>query len=185
MLLAFLVGVLTKVYDDFVDDDPIVTNEYTVAILRALQIGLTAVVLAGDFWICLVFALFNGLCALSSSTEYSRPHVASYAVLGPILLVLSWSTRSPIGSTDWAVIVALLGVALFEPKAFPEETSWFKGISRLWGGASMLTAVRCFPHLNPSVASALMMFAGYSLASSMAQMLKQGGLIRASTPVPA
>lgn len=185
MALAFGVGVLLKIYDDFVDDDPILTNEYAVTTLRTLQSACTALVLANDFWVCLVFALFNGLCALSSFTEYSRPHVVSYVVLTPILLALSWSKRTPLQGLDWAVIVALMGVAVFEPKAFPEETSWLKGLSRLWGGASLLTAVLCFPHLNPSIVSALVMFAGYSLASSMTQMLKLTGLIRASTQVPA
>lgn len=185
MLLAFLVGVLLKVYDDFVDDEVLLTNEYVVTTLRTLQIGLTSVVLANEFWVCAIFTLFNGLCALSSSPEYSRPHVVSYAVLSPILLMLSWSTRTSLGSLDWAVIVALLGVALMEPKLFPEETSWIKGLSRLWGGASLLTTAICFPQLNPSVRAAVLMFAGYSLASSMAQMLKGTELIRASTPVPA
>ncbi len=185
MVLGFLVGVLLKVYDDFVDDDPVLTNEYVVTTLRTLQIGLSAVVLASDFWVCLVFSLFNILCALSSSPEYSRPHVVSYAVLTPFLLVLSWPTRTPLRSLDWAVIAALLGVALFEPKAFPEETSWFKGVSRLWGGASLLTTVLCFPQLNPSLVTALLMFAGYSLASSMAQMLRLTALIHALTPAPA
>jgi len=185
MALAFLVGVLFKVYDDFVDDEQILTDEYGVTALRTLQSALSAVVLANDFGLCLVFALFNGLCALSSVQEYSRPHVVSYAVLSPILLALSWPTRPSLGSTDWAVIVGLLGLALFEPKAFPEETSWLKGVSRLWGAVVLLTAVRVIPRLSPSVVSALLMFAGYSLASSMAQMLKLTGLIRASTPTPA
>lgn len=185
MLLAFLVGVLLKVYDDFVDDEAILTNEYVVTALRTLQIGCTAIVLANDFWICLVFALFNVLCALSSWAEYSRPHVVSYAVLTPILLVRSWSTRTPLRGLDWAVVVALLGVAVFEPKAFPEETSWLKCGARLWGGSSLLTTVLLFPQLNPSLVSAVLMFAGYSLASSMAQMLKASGLIRASLPAPA
>lgn len=185
MLLAFLVGVLLKVYDDFVDDEVYLTNETVVTTLRTLQIGLSAVVLARDFWVCLVFALFNALCAASSLAEYSRPHVVSYAVLTPILLVLSWPTRTSAGPLDWAVLAALLGVAVFEPIAFPEETSWLKGLSRLWGGASMLTAVLCFPQLSPSSVTALLMFAGYSLASSVAQMLKLTGAIRASTPAPA
>lgn len=187
MLLAFLVGVLLKVYDDFVDDEGILTNETAVTTLRTLQIGLSAVVLAADFWVCLVFAIFNAVCALSSLAEYSRPHVVSYAVLTPILLVLSWSTRTSVGPLDWAMILALTGVALFEPKAFPEETSWIKGLSRLWGGASMLTAVLCFPQLTPSIVTALMMFAGYSLASSMGQMLKLTGCVPrcALTQVPA
>ena len=86
MLLPFLVGILLKVYDDFVDDEPILTNEYVVTTLRTLQIGLSAVVLASDFWVCVIFALFNGLCALSSSPEYSRPHVVSYAALSPVSL---------------------------------------------------------------------------------------------------
>lgn len=186
-MLAFLVGVLLKVYDDFVDDDPVLTSEYVVTTLRTLQIALTALVLAGDFWICLTFALFNGLCAISSATEYSRPHVVSYLVLTPLLLVLSWSHRSSFGPVDLAVLVGLLGVALFEPKAFPEETSWLKGLSRFSGAWSLLSAAVLFQRITPSTRSLLWMFGGYSLASSIAQMVRllPFGPLRASTPVPA
>lgn len=185
MFLAVLSGLLLKVYDDFVDDDPILTNEYVVTSLRTLQVACTAIVLANDFWVCLVFALFNGLCALSSFAEYSRPHVVSYAVLTPVLIALSWTRWTPIGALDWAVLLSLLGTAVIEPQVFPEETSWFKCASRIWGGMAMLTTVLCFPQLNPSMRTSLLMFAGYSVASSMAQMLKLTGLIRASIPAPA
>lgn len=185
MFLAVVSGLLLKVYDDFVDDDPLLTNEYGVTALRTLQIACTAIVLANDFWVSLVFALFNGLCALSSVTEYSRPHVVSYAVLAPVVLGLSWGKWSPLGSIDWVVLLSLLGTAVIEPQVFPEETSWFKCASRIWGGMAMLTTVLCFPQLNPSMVTSLMMFAGYSIASSMAQMLKLTGLIRASIPAPA
>ena len=186
-MLPFLVGVLLKVYDDFVDDEPILTNAYVVTSLRTVQIGLTALVLAGDFWVCLTFALFNGLCALSSWDEYSGPHVVSYWALGLLCLGLSWSHRPTFGSIDAAVLVGLLGLAVFEPKAFPEETSWLKGLSRFWGAWCLLSTAQLFRRINSSTRSLLWMFGGYSLASSVAQMLKlfPSGLSRASPPAPA
>ena len=187
MALAFLAGALLKVYDDFVDDDPILTNEHVVASLRTAQIVVATLVLAGDFWLCLVFGLFNGLCALSSSAEYSRPHVMSYAVVSPLLLVMSWSARSTLGSLDWAAIASILGLAVFEPKAFPEEVSGLKGLSRLFTAVGSMTALLCFPRLSASVRSLLWILSGYCVSSSVAQLLKLTACVptRAWTPAPA
>jgi hypothetical protein len=171
-MLAFLAGVLLKVYDDFVDDVPVLTNGYVVTSLRTLQIAVTALVLAGDFWIALVFALFNGLCAFSSWEEYSRPHVVSYWPLGALCLGLSWPHRPSFGAIDGAILTTLLGVAVFEPKAFPEETSWQKGVYRLLGGWYVLTLAIGFRQIGSSMRSILWLFGGYALASSVAQMLR-------------
>lgn len=183
-MLPFLLGVLLKIYDDFVDDDPVLTNEYVIASLRTVQSGLAALVLAGDFWICLGVVLFNGLCALSSWDEYSRPHVMSYWALGALCLGLSWPHRPAIGPIDTAVLIGLLGVAVFEPKAFPEETSWLKGLGRFWGAWCLLSAALLFRRITSSTRSLLWMFGGYSLASSLAQMLRlfPSGWRHASTP---
>jgi hypothetical protein len=187
MLLAFLAGVLLKVYDDFVDDDPILTNEYGIAALRTLQIAVTTLVLAGDFWLCLLFTIFNAVCALSSWVEYSQPHVVSYAVVSPLLLAVSWPHRPSLRLSDLGGLIGAIGVALFEPKAFPEETSWIKGISRFLVGWGLLTAALVLRQISSSARTALVLFGGYSVASSMAQMLKvcPSGLSRASPPTPA
>jgi hypothetical protein len=184
-MLPFLLGVLLKIYDDFVDDNPVLTNEYVITSLRTLQIGIAALVLAGDFWICLGFALFNGLCALSSWSEYSRPHVVSYWALGILCFGMSWTHRPPFGSLDVAVLVGLIGVAIFEPIAYPEETSFLKGLSRFWGAWSLFTGAIALRRIGASARSLLWMFGGYSLASSVAQMLSLTGVLRASPPVPA
>ncbi len=187
MSLAFLAGVLLKVYDDFVDDDPLLTDEYVVASLRTAQAVVATLVLARDFWLCLVFGLFNALCALSSSAEYSRPHVVSYAVVSPLLLMVSWPERSTLGSLDWAVITSILGLAVFEPKAFPEEVSVLKGFVRLITATCSFTALWCFPRLSASVRSLLWIQAGYCVSSSVAQLLKLTACVptHASTPAPA
>ena len=187
MLLAFLAGVLLKVYDDFVDDDPILTNEYVISALRTLQIAVTTLVLAGDFWLCLLFAIFNVVCALSSWTEYSQPHVMSYAVVSPLLLAASWSHRPPLMPLDLGGLIGAIGVALFEPKAFPEEVSWIKGISRFLVTWGLFTAALLLRRISLSARTALVLFGGYSLASSVVQLLKLTACVptRASTPAPA
>jgi hypothetical protein len=180
-MLPFLLGVLLKVYDDVVDDNRVLTNEYVITSLRTLQIALAALVLSSDLWICLGFALFNGLCALSSWGEYSRPHVVSYWALGALCLAMSWTHRPPFGSLDIAVLVGLAGVAVFEPIAFPEETSAFKALSRFWGAWSLFTAALVLRRIGQSARSLLWMFGGYSLASSLFQVASLHGL----TPAPA
>jgi hypothetical protein len=187
MILPLLAGILLKIYDDFVDDDPILTNAYAIAALRTLQIAATTLVLAGDFWLCLLFAIFNGVCALSSWTEYSQPHVVSYAVASPLLLAVSWSHRPTLLPLDFGGLVGAIGLALFEPKAFPEETSWIKGLSRFvvtWG---LFTAAILLRRISSSSRTALVLFGGYGLASSVAQLLKLSACVptRASTPAPA
>ena len=184
MFSEILAGALLKIYDDFVDDDPILQNEYAIAILRTLQIAVTTLVVVNDFWICLVVTLFNLMCAIGSFTEYTGPHVVSYAVLSPLFLVLSWNKRSAIGPFDWAVISMFLGTALAEPILFPEEMSWFKTVTRAWAAAVSFSSIVFFPQMNPSIAGAVALSGGYSIASSMGQMLKLTGLVRTQHSAP-
>jgi hypothetical protein len=186
MLLALVAGVLLKVYDDFVDDDPILTNAYLVSALRTLQIAVISLLLAGDFWLCSLFVIFNGACALSSWAEYSQPHVVSYWALAPLLLAVSWSHRPSLLPSDLGVLVGAIGSAVFEPKAFPEEVSVLKGLFRFAAAWGLLTAALLLRRISSSARSALVLFGGYSLASSMAQLLKLTACVptHASTPVP-
>lgn len=171
-MLPFLVGVLLKIYDDFVDDEPILTNEYVITSLRTLQIGVAALVLSRDLWICLTFAVFNAVCAWADWSRYSGPHDVSYWSLLIVCLVMSYSHRPPLGQFDAGVVIGLVGLALFEPIAFPEETSVFKGLSRFSGGWSLLTAALVLRRIGDSARSLLWMFGGYGVASSMGQLLK-------------
>lgn len=183
-MLPFLLGVLLKVYDDFVDDVPVLTNDYVIASLGTLQIALAALVLSSDLWICLVFGLFNAVCAWADWSRYSGPHDVSYWALAALCLAMSWRNRPALGQFDAGVVIGLVGLALFEPIAFPEETSWLKGLSRFWGAWSLFTAALVLRRVGASARSLLWMFGGYSLASSMAQMLSLTGTLRVQTPTP-
>lgn len=179
-MLPFLLGVLLKVYDDFVDDIPVLTNEYAIASLGTLQIALATLVLSSDFWICLVFGLFNAVCAWADWSRYSGPHDVSYWALGALCLAMSWRNRPALGQFDAGVGVGLVGLALFEPIAFPEETSAFKALSRFWGAWSLFTAALVLRRIGQSARSLMWMFGGYSLASSLFQVASLHGL----TPAP-
>lgn len=179
MLLPFLTGALLKIYDDFVDDAQILTNAYVVACLQTLKCACVALLFSGDLWICGLFAAFNAVCAWSDWSRYSGPHDVSYWTLAPLCFAQSWGHRPPLGPFDAGVAVGFVGLALFEPIAFPEETSVLKGLSRFWGAWSFFTAVLVLRRLGPSMRSALMMCGGYALASSVGQMLMLSGLIRA------
>lgn len=177
MLLAFLVGVLVKVYDDVVDDEPILTDPHVIASLETLKCVCIAYLLAGDLWLTLLFIAFNGVCAWSDWSRYSGPRDASYIAATPLWLAQSWSQRPPLGQSDAGVAAGFLGLALFEPIAFPEETSWLKGLSRFWGAWTLLTAALVLQRVGSSMRAALVMFGGYALASSMVQMLTLTGCI--------
>lgn len=185
MLLPFLVGALLKVYDDFVDDEPILKNAYVVACLQTLKCACVALLLASDLWIWGLFTAFNAACAWADWSRYSGPHDVSYWTLIPLCLLQSWSHRPPLGPFDAGVAIGFVGLALFEPTAFPEETSVLKGLSRFWGAWSLLTAALVLRRVGDSMRAAMVMFGGYALASSMGQMLKLTGRIGASIPAPA
>lgn len=173
-MLAFLVGVLLKLYDDFVDDEQILTNEHLISTLRTLQIGITSLVLANDFWTCLLFVAFNLACVVSSYTEYIGPHVFSFLVLSPFLLATSWKHKSSFGSKlDIAGISIILGSGLVEPKLFPEESSIPKAISRFLGVLFTGWLYLYFPFSLP-IQAFLLISCGYSLASVFGQMVKLG-----------
>lgn len=178
MLLAFLVGVLLKIYDDFVDDDPILTNEHVIAALRTLQIGLTAVLLATDFWLCVVFLLFNAACAASSPQDYSKPHDLSYVPLVTALVGVSWPTRTSLTLLDGLTTLCVVAGAAVEASLLPEEVSWRKYATRLLGVIASVTTLIWLPQLSPSIVSGLVVWTGYSVTSATVQLLKQTGCIQ-------
>lgn len=172
-MLAFLSGALLKIYDDFVDDEPYITNEHIATILRYLQIVCVVLVTHSDFWVSLMFTLFNGLCAFSSSEEYSGPHVVAYFAIMPIMLMTSWGKWTSISMYDVATFIIFLGVAILEPRVTPEETSWFKCVVRFGGAYNCFMTLFIYSTLfNPSVITMYKMMMGYCIASAAGQFLK-------------
>lgn len=167
----FLTGTLLKVYDDFVDDEPYITNEYSITILRYLQVACVTIVILQDFWIGIMFAAFNGICALASFGEYSNPHVFSYFFLVPFLLLFSKVPSGKFTGLDFVIIILTLEFAIVEPKLYPEESSFEKMIMRTLCAVGAMNGALAYP-VHSSVASFLKMLAGYSVTSSIDQMLK-------------
>lgn len=186
MALAALAGVLFKVYDDLVDDVPILTNPYTTTTLQLLQVTVFAIVAHANFAMSLVFALFNGAAALASWSEYSRPHVWAYFWICPLLLLTSFRSRTPFTLFDYPIAYGYVAYGLVEPRLFPEDVSVSKFISRAL--ATYLTVVCLFllrASISPAMQELLALSSGYGLASSVLQMLSLAGLLRASPPTPA
>ena len=178
MALPFLAGVLLKVYDDFVDDEPILTNPYATATLHHLQLVVFAVVASSNFLLCVVFTLFNAAAAWASWAEYSRPHVWSYFCSAPLLLAVSFASRTPLARFDYPIAYGYLAYGLTEPRLYPEETSVFKMVSRgLAGYATLLGGLLFRESISPAMLDLMALSAGYSIASSMGQMLKLTGCI--------
>ena len=174
-MLAFLSGALLKIYDDFVDDELYITNEHIATSLRYLQIVFTTLLLSSDFLVCLLFALFNGLCAWSSFQEYSGPHVVGYFAIAPVLLYVSWNNSKSLSFTiyDLAVFISLCGIAILEPRVTPEETSWLKFALRFLCSYNCVFMITVFlPIFSQSSLIGYELFMGYSIASAAAQFLK-------------
>lgn len=168
-----LAGVLFKVYDDFVDDEPYITNPYITTLLQMAQVMVYTLVAHNNFWLSFVFTAFNGLAALASWKEYSRPHVMAYFVLCPFLLLLSVRHYVPLRLFDYPIVYGFLAFGLVEPRLFPEEYSPMKFLSRF--GSSFATIVAMFVYkdlLSASMLRLMTLSSGYSFASSVAQMLK-------------
>jgi len=173
-MLALLVGVLLKLYDDFVDDEKILTNEHLISILRTLQIGTATILFTNDFWACVLFVAFNLACVVSSHIEYTGPHVVSFLTLAPFLLFASWPHKSPFGTKlDMAALSIIIGTGLMEPTLFPEEASILKGISRFLGVLFTGWLYLQFP-FSLATQIFLLIGCGYSIASVVGQLVKLG-----------
>jgi hypothetical protein len=173
MLLPFLAGVLLKVYDDFVDDESYITNPYWTTTLRLLQVSVFTLAANSNFLLAFVFTVFNTLAAIASWSEYSQPHVWAYFWICPLLLVTSFKTRAPLALFDYPISYAYFAYGLAEPRLYPEETSVFKMLSRGITGYLTLTSQVVFrDSLSPAMRELMLLSTGYSLASSIGQMLK-------------
>lgn len=172
MEYAFLSGVSLKVYDDFVDDEPYITNEYIVTALGYLQVALLTLLLSNDFMVALLFTIVNVACALSSFKEYSTPHVFAHFFLAPIALIASWKKGiQPLNRTDLMVLPSVFIGALLEPRLVPEEISMSKWFTRFSASVFYITLAFAFP-FSQSVKLFFTGVSGYTFASSIAQMLK-------------
>lgn len=172
-MLAFLSGALLKIYDDFVDDEPYITNEHIATILRYLQIVFSVLLFQSDFWVSLIFTLINAACAISSFNAYSGPHVVAYFVIMPIMLFISWDKRPPINIYDVAAYISFIFYLILEPRLNPEETSWFKFFVRgICAYDCLISILIAHYFLSPSTITLFKLFMGYSIASTAAQFLK-------------
>ncbi len=183
---AFLAGALIKLYDDLVDDMPVVTNAHVSTAILTLQVAITTVVVAAEFWVCIAFVLFNLICAIARPKEYTSPWAFSHLLLSPVLLGLSWGTRAPFQTAEVPLWIAILLGGGWEANAFPENFSWAKTAVRNLGIVFDSVLLRHAP-LSSSLRTALWIHVGYCLASSVIQMLMLTGLVplHASPPVPA
>jgi hypothetical protein len=173
MLLPFLAGVLFKVYDDFVDDEPYLTSPHVTTTLQLLQVALFTLVAQSSFVFTLVFTAFNACAALASWGEYSEPHVWAYFWICPILLVASFASRTALARFDYPIFYGYLAYGLVEPRLYREETSVFKMLSRgIAGWVSLLSQVLFQDELSAGMRTLMVLSGGYGVASSMGQMLK-------------
>lgn len=172
-MLPFLAGALIKLYDDLVDDNVILTNPYATTAILTLQVAVTTLVVANEFWLCVAFVLFNVVCAIARPSEYASPWAVSHILLAPVLLWVSWGSRSPFQMTDLPWSLAVLVGAGLEVNAFPEEFSWKKLAVRLLGSVFGLAAIQSGT-LSSSLRTAVWIHVGYCMASSVFQALCLG-----------
>jgi hypothetical protein len=172
MEYAFLSGIFLKFYDDFVDDEPYITNEHIVTILRYLQVALLTLLLSSDFTVALLFLSLNITCAVSSFKEYSTPHVFAHFFFCPLTLIASWKKGfQSFHGLDFLILPMIFIGALLEPRLVPEEISISKWITRFVASLLATIFAVAFP-FSQSVKLFFMGAGGYTFASSIAQMLK-------------
>jgi hypothetical protein len=182
-VIPALAGVFLKLNDDYIVDEPYITDPFVTATLKTVEVMLYTLTAHNDFWLSSIFALFNGLAAIASWKEYSNPHVFAYFFVTPFLLLLSIPHYTSLRLFDYPVVFGLLAFGLVEPRLFPEEASWTKFAARGLSAYIGLTGIWMYHgDLSLSVVRGCLLFTGYAIMSSLSQMLKLTVLPLTSSP---
>lgn len=177
MILAFLLGVLCKFYDDLADNNLYSTlgivpesREYVDAILKNMfLLGLALVSVDYPFYL-ITFVVCNFCCYARFANDFGPYEYSGF--VAPIVLVpfLNWKGSSQFMTNSiWAIIAGTVTICGDTPK----EYSWFKLLTRSLGlGVTMVLALLGPVTLVPPDMRALFISAaGYLSISCITQYL--------------
>ena len=165
--VALIAGAAAKLYDDFVDMN-IVSNEYYLKMLETLQCFLLGALSINNFTFTIVIIIINILNYIANNDAYNLPYEWSLLTMYPILLLLSFSSRTYLSWFDFYVVVLLLCAMFIEPILVKEDKSPRKFIYRLSSGIICLIIMIAVP-MSSGVLLNVAYLAGYMFVSSMVQ----------------
>lgn len=146
LTLAFLLGVLCKLYDDLADNNlysalgiAAESREYVNAILKNMFIlGFALVSVDYPFYL-ITFVVCNFCCYVRVANDFGPYEYSGF--VAPIVLVpfLNWKGSSQFMTNSiWAIIAGIVTICGDTPK----EYSWYKLLTRSLGlGVSMVLAL--------------------------------------------
>jgi hypothetical protein len=182
-VIPVLAGVFLKLNDDYIVDEPYITDPFVTATMKLFEAILITLTAYKNFWVTATFSLFNAFGAISLWKEYSNPHVFAYFFGFSFLLLLSIPYYTPLRLFDYPFIYGHLGFALVEPRLFPEEVSWTKFINRFVTAFVGIIGTYLYGDLlSTSVKQSAVLCTSYIIVSSLSQMLKLTVLPSTSSP---
>jgi len=183
LFLAFLGGVSCKMYDDLNDMDIIHSDKLNEA-LKGLQWIILSVLSIHDFNFAMIIYTVNLINSFVNSKEWSEPYEFTGLYVFPILLLLSFHTRTYFSVFDILLFVGFILIASIEPFIFTEETSYSKLISRIICAILLIILVLKSSHgISQSVLKCLYYSLAYFITSSFFQVYKVPQDIKGKTTV--
>lgn len=131
IVFSLVYGISIKLYDDLIDNK-IINDEFQIELLKGLQlVSLTAISIR-DFNFSLFFILMNLLSLCADVKSYTdNTFYISLAVISPIILVSSFSYRTPVNFVSILYVCCFLSFFALEPHLIKEEYSHRKFIIRI------------------------------------------------------
>jgi len=171
LLLAFLGGASCKIYDDLNDMNIIRSDKLNEA-LKGLQWIILSVLSIHDFNFAMIIYTVNLINSYINPKEWSEPYEFTGLYVFPILLLLSFHTRSYFLGFDILLFVLFIVFALIEPFIFTEETSYSKLISRIMTSLLVLFVILMPIDISQGIRKCLYYSLAYFITSSFFQLYK-------------
>lgn len=170
-LLPVLGGILCKVYDDL-NDMKLLTSDRLNEILKGSQWMILTLVSIHDFNFSILLYFIHYVNSIMVPSEWSNPYESSLLYIYPILILLSFQTRTYASAADTLVFLGLVTLFAIEPLLITEEISYRKLFFRVGCSCIGLLVILFSSHYR--VSSSIIKIMWYLVAYSTTSLFFQG-----------
>ena len=169
-LYAFLGGLTNKIYDDLILDNKIIKSEILEEIFKGFQWIMLTLISVNDFNLSFTgYTILLGNSFLSPN-GFAEPYDKSILILYPLLLIISFSTRTYLTTIDIIIyVICLFITGILDPMFTKHEVSPLKlGFRLLFFiacGSIILLSNYFDISISKSVITILYYISGYTLFS--------------------
>jgi hypothetical protein len=165
-LLSILGGILCKVYDDL-NDMKLLSSDRLNEILKGSQWIILTLLSIYDFNFSILLYFIHYVNFIMIPSEWSNPYESSLLYIFPILILLSFQTRTYYSALDSLVFLGLVTLFAIEPLLIAEEISYRKLFFRVGCSCLGLLVILFSSHykVSSSIIKIMWYLVGYSTTS--------------------